>query len=84
MNKYNRGDIVFYKKEQYDERVIIMDIHYDTAPEIFYTIKHANGNERQTLEKYLFKPYISTHNKTFKRYHHFKRPSRNKTFKRRL
>ena len=49
-----KGDKLLYTKDNINKFVILVDIHKDNYPEIFYTIKFIDSNhEKQTVDKYL-------------------------------
>ncbi|GAB5357967.1 hypothetical protein AAMO2058_000419000 [Amorphochlora amoebiformis] len=50
---FKKGDPAVYKGE---EAVIVVGAHFDDPEEIYYTIKRADGSERQTVPKYLKRP----------------------------
>jgi len=55
MSKFKKGDRVIYKKNNISKVVVIRDVHFDDAPNIYYTIIDSNKFEKQTTDKYLIK-----------------------------
>lgn len=45
---YTHGDQAPEEKRGKTESVTVEQVHHDTAPNVYYTIKFENGNERQT------------------------------------
>ena len=54
-----KHDIVLYKNNNKIQKVKIIDIHYDDI-EPYYSILLANGKEKQTILKNLYKPCKKT------------------------
>ena len=49
LNRFNKNDEVIYIKGGKNEKVKIVDVHFDNAPDIYYSL----NNNRQTPEEYL-------------------------------
>ena len=52
MSKFKKGDRVIYSKNNINKVVVIQAVHFDNAPDIYYTIIDSNKLEKQTMEKY--------------------------------
>lgn len=55
MSKFKKGDRVIYSKNNINKVVVIQAVHFDNAPDIYYTIIDSNKLEKQTMEKYLIR-----------------------------
>lgn len=53
--EYKKNDIVLYiNSDRTISQVKIIDVHYDTYPDIYYTIEFENGKYKQTIQERLF------------------------------
>ena len=61
LHKFQKGEYVNYiKKNHYKQLAIIEEIHFDDAPNFYYTIKFfKNQKEIQTIESNLSKNFIN-------------------------
>jgi len=53
---FHVGDRAIYRGE---ETVEVVDTHFDEPSEVYYTIRRADGSERQTISKFLTHPSSS-------------------------
>lgn len=51
--EYSKGQFLIYRKNDIEECVEIIGVHKDDFPNIYYTIKFDNGNEKQTVPENL-------------------------------
>ena len=53
--EYKKNDIVLYiNSDKTISQVKIIDVHYDTYPDTYYTIEFKNGKYKQTIRERLF------------------------------
>jgi hypothetical protein len=53
--EYKKNDIVLYiNSDKTISQVKIIDVHYNTYPDIYYTIEFEDGKQKQTIQGRLF------------------------------
>jgi len=51
--RFGQNQRVNYVKDNYKRSCTIKEVHRDDAPNWYYTVYFDNGDEKQTIEKYL-------------------------------